>query len=531
MFKSMFDGLKAFWMPVDYTRDIDMYNDHSVLSYFTEDLEWNSYWYYLNMDYSFFLDGKTFGLNKDRRGEFWLYNVQTLIARYYMERLSHGFGEIPEFYWMGEIEYGYNPHLISYSGVGYSYRQNYYDVETYANLDMFNKIHHTCQRIHDVIDLGYYKMNDGTIVDLRKPNAIEYIGNLLQGNIDVFDKYFFNYWYMLFNMYTSHVDYYDFEVLPHVSLNFETMMRDPLFYMLHKKISYVYFQFMDHLDSYTKEELLFPGVQFKDVHVSELATYFDLVDIDVTNLLNDKMHFVDGKFVWDKTLLARQMRLNHKPFTFDYEIESDKAQKVVIRTYLAPKYDEFGRVIATADNRENFFILDKYIFELNAGKNVIKRSSDDFFWTRNDHTTYTELYHYIMMAYEGKYEFPLAESEPHCTFPDRLILPRGWENGMPMQLFFMVTPYVSSHEQFSNFDHSYSCGIGSGTRYVDDLPFFYPFDREIDEFDFYVPNMYFKDVKIYHYNTFETYMHHEYKNHGKFDYNFFNNYYSTGLTN
>ncbi|KNE87498.1 hypothetical protein PSTG_19117, partial [Puccinia striiformis f. sp. tritici PST-78] len=82
---SFFENFSAFYMPVDYTRDIDFYNKHSELSYFTEDLGWNSYWYYLNMDYAFFLDGKTFNLNKDRRGEYWLYNVQQLLARYYME--------------------------------------------------------------------------------------------------------------------------------------------------------------------------------------------------------------------------------------------------------------------------------------------------------------------------------------------------------------------------------------------------------------------------------------------------------------
>ncbi|KAI8117666.1 Arylphorin subunit A4 [Lucilia cuprina] len=244
------------------------------------------------------------------------------------------------------------------------------------------------------------------------------------------------------------------------------------------------------------EELLFPGVTIKDVKVSELVTFFDLVDFDVTNLLNDEMTFVDGKFVWDKTLLARQMRLNHKPFEFDFTIESDKSHKVVIRTFLGPKYDEFGRVISLTENRENFMEIDSFIYTLKSGVNEFKRLSKDFYWTVEDRTSYTELYKYVMLAFEGKYDFPLDISEPHCGFPDRLVLPRGWYKGMPMQFFFYVTPYSASYEHLSTFDYTYSCGIGSGVRYVDEMPFGYPFDREIDEYEFFVPNMYFKDMKI-----------------------------------
>jgi hypothetical protein len=523
---SLFNDTQFFYMPVDYTRDIDYFNRESELSYFTEDVGFNSYWYYLNLDYSFFLDGKTFGLNKDRRGEYWIYNVQQLLARYYMERLSHGFGEIPEFSYFGQIEYGYDPQLTYYNGVGYSYRKNYYEIQSYQNFDMHNNIYNTFQRIYDVIELGYYTTVDGTIVDLRTPESIEFIGNMLQGNIDTYDRFFLSYWYVLSHMYFADVDYNDVEVYPNVMLNFETMMRDPMFYVFYKKIADVFYRFKYNLQPYTHEELFFPGVEIKDVHVDELVTYFDLVDFDVTNLLNDKMVFHDGQFVWDKTLLARQMRLNHKPFNFEFFVESDKAQRVVIRTFLGPKYDETGRLLSLSENRENFMELDEFVYDVTAGKNTIKRSSNDFYWTVKDRTTYTELYKYVMLAYEGKYDFPLDISEPHCGFPDRLILPRGWSKGMPMQFFFMVTPYTSNYEQFSTYDYTYSCGIGSGVRHIDNLPFGYPFDRVIDEYDFFVPNMYFRDAKIYHYDTFGTYYQNQYKNFGKFDYTFYNNYYT-----
>ncbi|KAH8318017.1 hypothetical protein KR074_000158 [Drosophila pseudoananassae] len=525
---SMMKDVKVWWMPVDYTRDLNMYNEESMLSYFTEDLGWNAYWYYLNMDYSFFLDGTTFDLKNDRRGEWWLYNVHQLLSRYYMERLSHGFGAIPEFSWYHQIEMGYDPQMIYYNGIGYSYRKNYYEMETYGNFEMLDKITSFMKRIQMIVDMGYYKTMDGHMIDLRKPESIEYIGNMMQGNVDAMDKMFFQFWYMLAHMYFADVDFHQMEVYPNVMLNFETMMRDPMYYMFYKSIAQVYFKFMHYLPKYTKEQLLMPGVSMKHVEVSELTTYFDLVDFDVTNMLNDKMVFHDGKFVWDKSLYARQMRLNHKPFTYTYTIESDKVEKVVVRAYLGPKFDEFGKIISLAENRMNFMEIDEFFYELKAGTNMIKRNSNEFYWTVKDRTTYTELYYYVMMAFDGKYDFPLDISEPHCGFPDRLVLPMGWKKGMPMQMFFMVMPYSApTHEQFSTFDYTYSCGIGSGARFVDNMPFGYPFDREIDEYEFFVPNMYFKDVMIYHADTMEPYYKYKgYSNYGHFDYTFFSDYYT-----
>ncbi|XP_005182319.1 larval serum protein 1 beta chain [Musca domestica] len=523
--KILLNDLKMWWMPADYTRDIDFFNRESVHSYFTEDVGWMSFWYYLNMDQAFFLDSETFASN-GRRGEFWLYAVHKVMSRYYMERLSHGFGEIPEFYWMQQIEHGYKPQLVACNGIGYSYRPNYYDFKTYANLEMFNKIQNAFQRIYDIIDMGYYRMHDGQIIDLRHENALEHISNLVQGNIDVFDKYFFNYYYLLSHMFISQVGKGDIEVSPSVMLNYETMVRDPYFYVFHKKIADAFLRFKGQLEPYSKEELMFSGVEIKEVQVTELVTFFDLVDFDLTTLRNDKMIFQDGRLVWDKMLLARQMRLNHKPFGFNLTVVSDKDQQALVRIFLAPKHDEFGRALSLADNRENFLTLGKFAIDLKAGMNVISYNSDEFYWTQKDRTTYTELYHNVMMAIEGKYKFPVYVRETYCLFPNRLILPRGWEKGMPMTMFFMVTGYEMPNVEKSQLKTSYSCGFGYGGRFTDDKPLFYPFDRDISEEEFFVPNMYFKDVEIYHHDYFKKYMEPNYQMEGKFDYTLLNSFYT-----
>ncbi|KFB46507.1 hypothetical protein ZHAS_00014498 [Anopheles sinensis] len=116
-----------------------------------------------------------------------------------------------------------------------------------------------------------------------------------------------------------------------------------------------------------------------------------------------------------------------------------------------------------------------------------------------DRTTYTELYKKIMTAYNGGEKFVLDNSEAHCGFPDRLLLPKGLPSGYEMTFYFIVTPYYAPKvPQFSTYDNTYQCGVGSGSKYIDDLPFGYPFDRDIDFSYFYTKNMYFKDVLIYH---------------------------------
>lgn len=92
------------------------------LSYFTEDVGLNAYYYYFNLDYPFWLGGEEYGLNKDRRGELFYFVHQQLLARYYMERLSHGHGSIPVFNWEEDIRTGYVPSMRYPNGLEFPVR-------------------------------------------------------------------------------------------------------------------------------------------------------------------------------------------------------------------------------------------------------------------------------------------------------------------------------------------------------------------------------------------------------------------------
>ncbi|XP_055907114.1 larval serum protein 1 beta chain-like [Eupeodes corollae] len=521
LLNSINSNLKMMYMPVDYTRDIEILNEDSKMSYFTEDIGLNAFFYYMNLDYSKMLSGKEFKLENDRRGELFIFNIQQLLARYYAERLSNGLGDFNTLSYYGMIKTGYNPQMIYHNGNGFTTRKNYYELETSQNINLLKKIMNVERRIDDIIDSGKYVLMDGTIVDLSQPEAIEQIGNLMQGNVDVLDKHVLGHWWMLTSMYLSGENADNLLIKPNVLMNYETMLRDPVSFKLFKIIANKFYMFKNKLPSYTRQEVLLPGVKIQDVEVSKLMTYFDLMDMDISTLLNDKMVFQDGKYVWDKALMARQMRLNHEVFDMKLKVSSDKMQKAVVRIFLGPEFDQFGRMMIMSENRQNYMQLDEFLVDLNAGENLIERSSNDFEWTASDPLSYSEIYNYLMTCYDGKHQLNMNISESHSLFPDRLILPRGWISGMPMQMFFMISPYNAKHEQYSKYDPSYMSGVGSGVRRIDNMPLGYPLDRKIEKFEeFLVPNMYLKNVKIYHLDKLNKYFPKKYSNFGKFDYNY-----------
>lgn len=81
-------------IPTNYT-DYDYYitNIENKISYFTEDIGLNSYYYYFHAEYPFWMTGKNYNMVRQRRGEQFLFVHQQLLARYYLERLSNDMGK------------------------------------------------------------------------------------------------------------------------------------------------------------------------------------------------------------------------------------------------------------------------------------------------------------------------------------------------------------------------------------------------------------------------------------------------------
>ncbi|KAJ6638509.1 Larval serum protein 2 [Pseudolycoriella hygida] len=499
-------------IPTNYTGYYYYTNPEQKLSYFTEDIGLNSYYYYFHVDYPFWMGGEEYNLYKDRRGAFFLYQYQQFLARFYLERLSNGLGEIPNFSWEKPIPTGYYPNLRYYNGDFFPVRNNFYEVYTERNYYYIDLVEDYERYIRDAIEFGFITLPGGIYVDLTKPESVEILGNFIEGNPDSKFARLHGYFELAKKLLGGSVETVEhYTVIPSVLEHFETAMRDPIFYQLYKYLIKYYFHWQKHLPQYTYDELNFKGVKIESVEIDKLITFFDKFDADITNVVDvevfdekqatplykfGRLAHYDGH---DFVIKVRQDRLNHVPYTYKLYVDAKEAQKAVVKVFIGPKYNEYGHVFTYEENRENFYEVDYFVVDLVSGKNVVTRSSEDFAYFVKDRTTYYELYKQVMLATSGEVKFPLDMTEAHCGFPMRLMLPKGKRGGYPFQFYFFVYPYTAPKvEQYTGYDKVTSCGVGSGAREVDSTPFGYPFDRPIDEKIWPTPNMYYYDVSIFH---------------------------------
>jgi hypothetical protein len=490
------DGLYQVTIPMNFTGWYMHMNKDQKLTYMTEDPVYNALYYQYSLDYPYWMAGKDYGLDKDRRGEFFIVLHQQILARYYLERLSNGLGEIPEFNWRQPIKSGYRPSLMYVNGKQFPIRPNYYNLYTEGNHKFVQEAEDRERRIRDIVDQGYIYYN-GTTYSLSKPEDVNTLGNLMQGNPDNFDL---------------HHNFHD-HIVPSFLENPATVLRDPLFYQFYKNLLQSYWKFMSHIPKYTEAELSFKGVKINNVKFDKIETFFEHFDIDITNVLDHEQSEITKKveeikevnFKPDEYLVkAQTVRLNHKPFTYKINVQSDAAQKASIRVFIGPKYDNFGTHIDFDENRKNFVVLDVFYTNLVAGENVITRGCDESKFYVGDRTTYLELYKRVVAGRSGEKPWTADLYKHVCNRPRHLMFPKGKKGGMTYQLYFIINPYIeSATKPFSTFDPRYSCGIGSGSRYFETRTMLFPLDRDIDESYFFTPNMHFEDVEI-HFNAEEN---------------------------
>lgn len=159
--------------------------------------------------------------------------------------------------------------------------------------------------------------------------------------------------------------------------------------MIWKRILGLFNDWYKLFAAYKKEELTLPSVVIKSVEVDKLVTYFEHAYFNVTNHLHMTEYesefifykwisqwkfkgffffnndgIVSGKAVVDEvSVLVQRPQLNHKAFTVRVNVKSEVAKTVVVKFFLAPKYDSKGYEIPLHQNTENFFMLDQFLYD------------------------------------------------------------------------------------------------------------------------------------------------------------------------
>ena len=117
-------------------------------------------------------------------------------------------------------------------------------------------------------------------------------------------------------------------------------------------------RYKSYLPPYTLADLEYSGVKIENVYVDKIFTYFEKYDTLINNAVTVD-NWKDGNSFNIKT---RQYRLNYKPFTYRFDVKSDKNTKGVVRIFLGPSFEntyetEYGYF---KDNWMNFYELDKF---------------------------------------------------------------------------------------------------------------------------------------------------------------------------
>lgn len=489
------------------------YTSQQVLvDYFTHDHGLNTWYYNQFLMYPSWLGGKTVHLVNDRRGEWFWFMHKQLMTRYYMERLSNGLPEITELSWNSPVVEGVTSGLVYPNGIPFPVRQNYFDIEEHPEYtELLTKIQDYEHRIRDVIDKGYVEMMNGAPITLRTPQAIDIIGRLIESNVDSPDAQYFRDFISLWktvlgNSVWHHSTNHDANlVVPGVLDHYHTALRDPAFYMLWKRVLAIFDQFFHHLPLYKRHELALPSVEITNVDVGKMVTYFENSYVNISNYLYLENHEAEHQHDHVSVLVQRP-RLNHKVFTVKVNVKcADATRPVLVRFFLAPKYNSEGHEIPIHENYENFLQLDEFVYELKQGENEIHRDSTENVWMIDDWHSYHDIRTSAYEALHGSGKFELDSRQQFDGFPSRLLLPKGRVGGMPFIFLVHITEHKTPQVTYgTGFDPTVSLGLGSGARHLTDLPMGFPVDRPLHTWQIVgLKNLVMKDVMIHHKHTAE----------------------------
>lgn len=197
-----------------------------------------------------------------------------------------------------------------------------------------------------------------------------------------------------------------FQYVPSALEQYETSLRDPVFYRLYKKIISYLQRYKFFLPSYSYSELEFSGVKVNNVEIEDLVTYFENYNG------NAAYASYYGRENDSFSVPVSQSRLNHKAFVYKVNVESQNAVDSVVRVFLGPKND-----LPISHNRAYFVELDRFKYHLESGSNVIERNSYQIY--SGDYYGIQDLEHKVKSVLESGEYYNVYGSEVLYGYPNR----------------------------------------------------------------------------------------------------------------
>nr|QCC26464.1 hemocyanin subunit type 1 [Pogonognathellus sp. AD-2013] len=471
-------------------------NPEQRVAYFGEDVGMNAHHSVWHKDHPFWWKDAVYGADIDRKGELFWYMHHQLTARFNAERLSNWLTEVQPLQWNKPIVDGFAPQTTYRKGGEFPARPDNFRFQDLKNIRVADLEAYE-ERIREAISSGFVKTVEGELVSLNNTKGIDILGAIIEASVNSKNPNYYGSIHNLAHIMLSRVTdpQGKFGMPPGCMENFETATRDPAFFRLHKYIDTLFKEHKQYLNPYTREELDVEGVDIKSVEVDDLVTYFEEFDVDLLNALDDTEGLPDVE------IKARVQRLNHQPFAFKIHVDSAAEKTVTVRLFIVPKKDWYEREIPIEENRWNVIELDKFTAKLTAGDNTILRKSSESSVSIPDHISTRALRKKVEAALAGTETLQVDKDLRHCGIPDRMLLPKGRENGMKYTLYVVLSDWAE--DKVNDLPHNYEyggslsyCGAANN-KYPDAKPMGFPFDRRItDRKTFQVTNIFNRDVDI-----------------------------------
>lgn len=222
------------------------------------------------------------------------------------------------------------------------------------------------------------------------------------------------------------------------------------------------------------------------INSSKIITYFEYYQYKINKGLSYPYYHNEKS---DKIIFtSRQKRLQHDPFSINITITSEVTKNVIIRLFIGPNCD----LEQCLNDSTKFFEIDNFKVSLNNGKNIV-------IWSSNNSSS---------LSYDNQFNYENKNCTADTTstneiysmfkFPERLIIPKGSEEGTRLKLFVIVTnadtdklnkePFVESN--YKKYYHE-----------NDMKPYGFPFHKVVKNYNQDANNYRFYDLTIYHRKT------------------------------
>ncbi|XP_038222259.1 arylphorin subunit alpha-like [Zerene cesonia] len=434
------------------------------VDYFREDIGLNSYYYGVHLKFPFWMSNDELSAVDTRYAEQYYYIHQQLLARYSLEKEHLRVRNMSS---DSNCFRDYNPYLLHDNGLPFPTRSSILPQWS----DEQARIKAIDIAIRECISRGVIYMDNGTKISLTEDNYIDLLAKLIRANFDGVETA--KIVKSLFGYGGSGYPKDRYNPSPSVLHNPQTTLRDPLYWQMIQALLKYFKEFSSTLSPFDFSKYETDNINIIDTSFDKITTYFDYYQMSLMKLFYNDDNSKNSKIMYS----ARQKRLKHTPFTFNFTIESKINDNAIIKLFLGPECDRNE----CWEQHSKFYELDSFVFKLKKGLNVVswnpeasERFSFDDYYNKN-------------LVYAKKNKFNLF------MFPESLILPKGLEEGLNMTLFTIVIPSYDSYN--------------SSESNLNPLPLGFPFHRQaiIDEKS-KGSNYVFNKISIYHQKIASNYL-------------------------